>query len=198
MVTKVFKSIETLQHVVKCTHIVTIECSKPRFSQDIPVFPKVGIMLSHPLPCSCLCMLRLCQIASPDASVERASDLGVRGGRKDLGVAGLAVVGPARGHGVADAVKTRERWDLAEPATNEDVLEVGRGTWSQDLSHSARVELVDHRAVAVLDGLESVGLERVVFRELGHAHLLSPFVDDGHVARVAGAGDCGCGSSGRR
>ena len=106
-------------------------------------------------------------------------------------MASLALVGPALRHGGADAIKTWKSWDLTEPATNEASLEFGSIAWGKNLTKRAFVELVDHVAVAISSGLESIGLKRAVFGKGAHAHLRSPFRDDIHVASITGAA-CWC------
>ena len=131
---------------------------------------------------------RLREVAAPDALVKSASDLGVRVGGEDLSVTGLASVGPALGLCGADAIETGERRHLAEPAADEDVLEVVSVAGSEDLTEGARVELVHHLAVGADDGVHGVGLELGVVREGLHAHLGAPCVDDALVARGSRGG----------
>ena len=83
---------------------------------------------------------RLREVAAPDALVKSASDLGVRVGGEDLSVTGLASVGPALGLCGADAIETGERRHLAEPAADEDVLEVVSVAGSEDLTEGARAD----------------------------------------------------------
>ena len=126
--------------------------------------------------------------------MQGASDLGVLVGGEDLSVAGLASVGPALGLLGADAVETGERGDLAEPAADEDVLEVVGVAGGKDLAEGAGVELVHHLAVGANDGVHGVGLELGVVLEGLHAHLGAPCVDDALVAR--GSGSSGSGGRG--
>jgi hypothetical protein len=144
------------------------------------------------ITCAVIC---LCKIAAPDTLVVLASDLGVVVGSEDLSVAGLALVAPALGHSAADAVKTGESGDLAEPATDEngeEGLHVGLAG-GEDLTVSSRVELVLHDTVALNDNVHGVGLELGVALERLHAHLGAPLRDDVHVAT---GGSSGRGSRG--
>lgn len=101
---------------------------------------------------------------------------------------GLASIVPACRHGAADSVKTWERWHLTEPATDEDRYKVVGITWGKNLGHGARVEFVDHLAVAVLCRLKGVSLELIALGQRSQAHLGSVFADNAHVAGVtAGA-----------
>lgn len=96
----------------------------------------------------------------------------------------LAVVGPSLRHGAADAVETGHVGPLAEPAADEDALELVGLTGCEDLAEGAGVELVLHLTVAVVAGLEGVALEGGVVGELGETELSTPGVDGAHVTRV--------------
>lgn len=139
----------------------------------------------------------LSQIARPDAVTEGATNLGVLGAGKNLGVAGLAGVVPALGGGVADAgAETWERGHFAKPAADEDGLEVAGVAWSHDLSHGAGVELVLESAAGRVGCVLGVGLELAVLGQGRQTHLGAPLLDDTHVA--AGRGTAvGGGSRGR-
>lgn len=110
--------------------------------------------------------------------MQSAADLRVVVGGEDLGVAGLALVAPSIGLGRADTIKTGKAGDLAEPATDEDVLEVVSAAGGEDLAVGAGVELVDHLSVAGHDGVHGVGLELGAVLEGLHAHLRAPLVDN--------------------
>jgi len=138
---------------------------------------------------------RLSKIAAPDTSVQSTADLGVIVRGKDLSVTGLALVRPAIGLGGADTVKTGESRNLAEPATNENVLEVVSVTRGKDLAVRAGVELVDHLSVGGDNGVHGVGLELSVVGKRLQAHLCAPCVDNG---LVAGGGGRRSGSRGGR
>jgi hypothetical protein len=97
-------------------------------------------------------------------------------------VAGLALVVPALGELGADTVETGEGGHFAEPATDEDTLELVVLSGSKDLAVGAGVELVPHDAVAVNDDLEGVGLELRRELELLKAELGAPLGDNIHVA----------------
>ena len=127
---------------------------------------------------------RLSNVAAPDALCVGASDLGVVLAGEDVGVASLAVVGPALGHISADAVQAGHVGPLAEPATDEDALELVGLSGGEDLAEGAGVELVLHLAVAIIARLEGVGLEGGVLGELGETELGAPGVDCAHVSRV--------------
>ena len=115
---------------------------------------------------------------------------------------GLAVVSPAVGLSGADTVKTGESGDLAEPATDEDVLEVVSVTRGEDLTERARVELVDHLAVGGDNTVLGVGLELSVIGKSLQAQLGAPGVNDSLVAgggrRRSRGGGGGSSLGGRR
>jgi len=127
----------------------------------------------------------LAQIAAHDALDASAADLLVVGAREDLGVASLSLVCPALGLLGADAVQAGQTGDLAEPAADEDVLELFHATGGKDLTHGAWVELVLHLAVALVAGVGGVVLEGFAVFEVGETELLAPFVDGGHVTRAS-------------
>lgn len=100
-------------------------------------------------------------------------------------MAGLASVIPTLRGRVADrGTETRQRGDLAQPAANEDGLEVAGVAGCHDLTHGARVQLVDELAVGVGGGFVGVALQHAALLEVGEAHLLAPLVDDANVARA--------------
>lgn len=144
-------------------------------------------------------MKRLSQIAAPDARLAAAANLAVAGRGEDIGVARLAHVVPAVGGRRADAVHAGHVRALAEPAADEDVVELVGLTGGEHLAHGAVVELVHHLAVALAGRLECVLLELGAVSELLQAELAAPFVDDVHVAAGLGGlwvgflGGFGCG-----
>ena len=127
---------------------------------------------------------RLSNVTAPDALCVGASNLLVVWAGKDISVTSLAVVGPSLGHGAADAVETGHIGPLAEPAADEDALELIGLAGGEDLAEGAGVELVLHLAIAIVAGLESVALEGGVLGELGETELSTPGVDGAHVTRV--------------
>lgn len=143
-------------------------------------------------------MNRLGKIAAPDTSVQSTADLGVVVGGEDLSVTGLAVVGPAVGLGGADTIKTGEGRNLAEPATNENVLEVVSVTGGKNLAVRAGVELVDHLSVGGDNGVHGVGLELSIVGKRLQAHLRAPCVDNGLVAGGRGRRSGSRGGGGGR
>ena len=167
-------------------------------------FPQAKMM--PPTPGNLIFVMRdrLSKIAAPDASVQCTADLGVVVRGEDLSVTGLALVGPALGLGGADTVKAGERRHLAEPATDEDVLEVVSVTGGKNLTVRAGVELVDHLSVGGDNGVHSVGLELSVVGKRLHTHLRAPCVDNGLVAggrrsgSRGGGGGRGLGAGGSR
>lgn len=141
--------------------------------------------------------MRLCDIASPDTTNVSAADFRVLGIGEDLSVAGGSVV-PALGSLGADTIHASHVGQLAEPSTNEAVVEVASITGSEDLAEGSRAEPVDHLAVAIAGGLEGVLLEVGVVLEGLETELSAPFVDGRHVAGVIGGdGDDGGGGRGR-
>ena len=86
------------------------------------------------------------------------------------------------------ALGAEQRGLLAEPATNEDVLEVFGLSGSEDLAERAGVELMDHLAVALGDALPGVGLKLGAHGKGRLANLLAVLVDNAHVARGRGRG----------
>jgi hypothetical protein len=123
---------------------------------------RIGVVVFPKLPCfdtiksntrSFSSRIRLCKIAAPDTVEPCATNLGVVVGGEDLGVAGLALVRPAFGHGGANTVKAGESGDLAEPSANEDGHEglYGVLTRSENLTVGAGVELVRHDTSACGD-----------------------------------------------
>lgn len=131
-------------------------------------------------------------IAAPDALGVGASNLGVAGAGEDVGVAsflvaiGILGVCPAFSLSCADTVHACHVGLLAEPATDEDVLEIIGLSGSKNLTETSGVELVLHLAVSVVAGLQGVGLKGGVVAEVGETELCAPGVDDAHVARVSG------------
>jgi len=126
------------------------------------------------------------QIAAPDAVVKGATNLGVLRVSENLGVTGLALVCPSLGLRVAGTVETGKSGDLAEPSSDEDVLELVGGAGSEDLTVATGVKLVDHLAVALGNTVQGVGLELGVLLKGLETQLLAPLVNNSHVAGVGG------------
>lgn len=97
-------------------------------------------------------------------------------------MASLALVVPALGELLACVAEAREVGHLAEPSTDEDVLELVGIAGGEDLAVGARVELVLHDTSALNDDIKSVGLELSGELELAEAELGAPLGDDIHVA----------------
>ena len=93
-------------------------------------------------------------------------------------MAGLAFVRPALGLRGADAVETWGVWELAEPASNEDVLEVVGVTGGKDLGHGAGVELMLEATDGLVCGLLGVAGKFGVVRESAETHGSAPLGDD--------------------
>jgi hypothetical protein len=129
----------------------------------------------------------LSKIARPDTVTKTATDLGVGAAGEDLRVTSLALVIPTLIGSVASRAETWKTGDLAEPATNEDRLEVAGVTRSHDLSHGARVELVLELAAGGVGCILSIGLQGAVFGQSRHAHGSAPFVDNAHVVAASAA-----------
>jgi hypothetical protein len=174
-------------------------------ARALRAFPQAKMMPPTPPEISSVrCKNRLCEIAAPDTGVQSATDLGVVVRSEDLGVASLALVGPAVGLGRADTVKTGEGGDLAEPATDKDVLEVVSVSGGKDLAEGAGVELVDHLAVGGDNRVHGVGLELLVVCKSLQAQLRTPSVNDALVAGIGsrrsrggrGGSSLGAGGSG--
>lgn len=125
------------------------------------------------------------EIAAPDATGIGAADrlVAVRG--EDVGVSSRRVHPALRSSG-ALAVEAWQIRALAQPATDEDVVEIIRAAGSKHLAEGAVEELVHHLAVAVLGCLERIGFEFGALGELAETELDTVFVDNGH---VAGAGN---------
>jgi hypothetical protein len=98
-------------------------------------------------------------------------------------VTGLVTVVPSLTSGVADAIQTWQRWDLAKPATNVAAGEflVGAVAGGKDLSHGARVELVVEVATRVGAGLGGVGLELGRLCQGAQASSSAPLRHDRHI-----------------
>jgi len=101
-------------------------------------------------------------------------------------VTGLALVCPSLGLRVAGTVETGKSGDLAEPSSDEDVLELVGGAGSEDLTVATGVKLVDHLAVALGNTVQGVGLELGVLLKGLETQLLAPLVNNSHVAGVGG------------
>ena len=93
-------------------------------------------------------------------------------------MAGLALVRPALGLLGAHTVEAWGVGKLAEPATNEDVLEAVSLTGGEDLGHGAGVELMVEASNGLVGGLLCVGGELRVDGKSTKAHLGAPRADD--------------------
>ena len=93
-------------------------------------------------------------------------------------MAGLALVRPALGLFSAHTVEAWSVGKLAEPATDEDVLEAVSFTWGENLSHGAGVELMVEASNGLVGGLLCVGSELGVDGESAEAHLGAPRGND--------------------
>lgn len=93
-------------------------------------------------------------------------------------MAGLALVRPALRLLSAHTVEAWGVGKLAEPATNEDVLEAVSLTRGKDLSHGAGVELMVEASNGLVGGLLCVGGELRVNGESAEAHLGAPHAND--------------------
>jgi hypothetical protein len=115
-------------------------------------------------------------------------------------VARLAVVYPSilELSIVADAVKTGQAGHLAEPAADEDVLELVDRSRGKHLSESSGVELVLHLTLAIVAGLQGVVLESIVLGEGGEVHLLAPLVGNVEVTTAGRRGVAGLRAGSRR
>lgn len=97
-------------------------------------------------------------------------------------MASLALVVPALGELRAGIAEAGEVGHLAEPSTDEDVLELVGVAGGEDLAKGALVELVHHFTVTLNDDIESVGLELSGELERAEAELGAPLSDYIHVA----------------
>lgn len=116
--------------------------------------------------------------------MQSTADLAVAAGSEDLGVASLALIGPSIRLCSADTIEAGKGRDLAEPSSNEDVLKVGFGARGEDLTVSARVELVDHLTVAGDNRVQGISLKLGAVGESLEAQLGAPGVDNTLVTRV--------------